>query len=164
MRVDTRGMPAGIYEVWIDMLMERRNWMALHGAVPVAATLRIEAFSHDIAVNTDVVRLPSGGTAELSGTVRNACGKPWPGADGGEPRLGARLFRRPANGEPVREFRAPLGALPTNRDEAIGFNLVLDSKDLERGDYELSIDVVKESAFWLEEKGATPRVIPVTIE
>jgi hypothetical protein len=164
MRIDTRGMPAGIYEVWIDMLMERRNWMALHGAVPVAATLRIEAFSHEIALNADAITLPPGGTAELSGTVRNACGKPWPGADSGELRLGARLFRQPVNGEPVREYRAPLGALPTNRNEAVGFHLVLDSKELPRGNYELSIDVLKESEFWLEEKGATPRVIPVTIE
>jgi hypothetical protein len=29
--------------------------------------------------------------------------------------------------------------------------------------YELSIDVVKECQFWLAEKGATPRVIPVVI-
>jgi hypothetical protein len=40
---------------------------------------------------------------------------------------------------------------------------VLDSGELECGDYELSIDVVKEDQFWLAEKGATPKVIPVVI-
>jgi hypothetical protein len=51
--IDTRGLPGGVYEVWLDMLMDVGNWMALHGAVPAAATLRIEPFSHDIAVDAD---------------------------------------------------------------------------------------------------------------
>ena len=113
--IDTRGLPAGIYEVWIDMLMDRRNWMALHGAVPVAATLRIETFSHEIAVDADAVTLSPGGTAVLSGTLRNTCSKPWPEGAGGEPlKLGARLFRRSVKGEAVREFRAALGRAAGN--------------------------------------------------
>ncbi len=114
--IDTRGLPAGIYDVWIDMLMDRRNWMALHGAVPVAATLRIETFSHEIAVDADTVILSPGATAILSGTVRNTCSKPWPEGAGGEPlQLGARLFRRSVKGEAVREFRARLDGLPEAR-------------------------------------------------
>ena len=163
--IDTRGLPAGTYEVWIDMLMDGRNWMALHGAVPVAATLRIEAFSHEIAVDADAVSLSRGGTAELSGTLRKTCSKPWPeGSGGGGPlKLGARLFRGSVNGEAVREFRAPLEGLPETPEDAVAFRLVLDSGALQRGDYELSIDVVKENQFWLAEKGATPMVIPVVI-
>ena len=162
--IDTRGLPAGIYEVWIDMLMDRRNWMALHGAVPVAATLRIETFSHEIAVDADAVTLSPGGTAVLSGTVRNTCSKPWPEGAGGEPlKLGARLFRRSVKGEAVREFRALLEGLPETPEDAVAFRLVLDPGELQRGDYELSIDVVKEDQFWLAEKGTTPRVIPVVI-
>lgn len=162
--IDTHGLPAGIYEVWIDMLMERRNWMALHGAVPVAATLRIETFSHDIAVDTDAVTLSARGTAVLSGTLRNTCSKPWPeGADGEPLKLGARLFRRSVKGGPVREFRAPLEGLPESPEDAVPFRLVLDPGELQPGDYELSIDVVKEDHFWLAEKGAAPRVIPVMI-
>ena len=162
--IDTRGLPAGIYEVWIDMLMDRRNWMALHGAVRVAATLRIETFSHEIAVDADAVTLSPGGTAVLSGTLRNTCGKPWPEGAGGEPpKLGARLFRRSVKGEAVREFRALLDGLPETPEDAVAFRLVLDPGELQRGDYELSLDVVKEDQFWLAEKGATPRVIPVVI-
>ncbi len=163
--IDTRGLPVGIYEVWIDMLMDgRTNWMALHGAVPVTATLRIETFSHEIAVDADAVTLSPGGTAVLSGTLRNTCGKPWPEGAGGEPlKIGARLFRQSAKGEAVREFRALLERLPETAEDAVAFRLVLDPGELERGDYELSIDVVKEGQFWLAEKGATPRVIPVVI-
>ncbi len=162
--IDTRGLLAGIYEVWIDMLMDRRNWMALHGAVPVAATLRIETFSHEIAVDADAVTLSPGGTAVLSGTLRNTRGKPWPEGAGGEPlKLGARLFRRSVKGEAVREFRALLEGLPETPEDAVAFRLVLDPGELQRGDYELSIDVVKEDQFWLAEKGATPRLIPVVI-
>jgi hypothetical protein len=162
--IDTRGLPAGIYEVWIDMLMDDRNWMALHGAVPFTAMLRIETFSHDIAVDTDLVALPVGGSTVLSGTLRNACGKPWPEGAGDEPlRIGARLFRESAHGEAVREFRAFLERLPETADDAVSFRLGLDPDGLECGHYELSIDVVKESQFWMEEKGATPRVIPVVI-
>jgi hypothetical protein len=162
--IDTRGLPAGTYEVWIDMLMDRRNWMALHGAVQVAATLRIETFSHEIAVDADAVTLSPGGTAVLSGTVRNTCSKPWPEGAGGEPlKLGARLFRRSVKGEAVREFRALLEGLPETPEDAVAFRLVLDPGELQRGDYELSIDVVKENQFWLAEKGTTPRVIPVLI-
>ena len=162
--IDTRGLPAGTYEVWIDMLMDRRNWMALHGAVPVAATLRIETFSHEIAVDADAVTLSPGGTAVLSGTLRNTCSKPWPEGAGGEPlKLGARLFRRSVKGEAVREFRALLEGLPETPEDAVAFRLVLDPGELQRGDYELSIDVVKENQFWLAEKGTTPRVIPVVI-
>ncbi len=162
--IDTRGLPAGIYEVWIDMLMDRRNWMALHGAVPAAATLRIETFSHEIAVDADAVTLSPGGTAVVSGTVRNTCSRPWPkGVGDGPLTLGARLFRRSVKGEAVREFRAPLEELPNTPEDAVAFRLVLDPGDLQRGDYELSIDVVKESQFWLAEKGTTPRVIPVVI-
>ena len=162
--IDTRGLPAGIYEVWIDMLMDRRNWMAHHGAVPVAATLRIETFSHEIAVDADAMTLPPGGTAVLSGTVRNTCAKPWPGGAGGEPlRLGARLFRSSVKGEPVREFRAHLEELPETAEDEVAFRLVVDPRGLQRGDYELSIDVVKENQFWLAEKGTTPRIIPVVI-
>jgi len=40
---------------------------------------------------------------------------------------------------------------------------MLDPGELACGDYELSIDVVKEDQFWLAEKGAMPRVIPVVI-
>ena len=162
--IDTRGLPAGTYEVWIDMLMDRRNWMALHGAVPVAATLRIETFSHEIAVDTDAVTLSPGSTAVVSGTVRNTCSKPWPSGKGAEPlQLGARLFRPSVQGEAVREFRALLEGLPETPEDAVAFRLVLDSGALQCGDYELSIDVVKENEFWLAEKGTTPKVIPVVI-
>ncbi len=162
--IDTRGLPAGTYEVWIDMLMDRLNWMALHGAVPAVATLRIEAFSHEIAVDADEVTMASGGTAVVRGTVRNTCRKPWPGGTGSEPlKLGARLFRRSAEGEPVREFRALLEGLRETPEETAAFHLVLESGELQRGDYDLSIDVVKENEFWLAEKGTTPRVIPVVI-
>jgi hypothetical protein len=162
--IDTRGLPAGIYEVWIDMLMDRRNWMALHGAVPVAATLRIETFSHEIAVDAEALTLRPGGTAVLHGTLRNTCNKPWPEGAGGEPlKLGARLFRRSGKDDVVREFRALLEGLPETPEDAVAFRLVLDAGELQRGDYELSIDVVKENQFWLAEKGTTPRVIPVVI-
>ena len=163
MPIDTRGLPAGIYEVWIDMLMDRRNWMALHGAVPFTTTLRIETFSHAIAVDAEEVTLPLGGSAVLSGTVRNTCGKPWPDGGGGDLKVGARLFRQPARGEAVREFRALLDRQPETAEDEVAFRLLLDPGELERGHYELSIDVVKEHQFWLAEKGATPSIIPVVI-
>ena len=126
--VDTRGLPAGIYEVWIDMLMDgRTNRMALHGAVPGTAILRIETFGHEIAVDTDAVTVSPGGTAILSGTLRNTCGKPWPEGAGGEPlKLGARLLRQSAEGEAVREFRASLGRLPETAEDEVAFHLVFD--------------------------------------
>jgi MoaA/NifB/PqqE/SkfB family radical SAM enzyme len=162
--IDTRGLPAGMYEVWIDMLSDGRNWMALHGAVPVAAILRIETFSHEIAVDADTLTLSPGDTTVLSGTVRNTCGKPWPeGAGGGALKLGARLFPRALEGDAVREYRAPLEGLPMTTEDAVNFELVLDPRELKRGDYELRIDVLKEDQFWLAEKGATPRVVPVVI-
>jgi hypothetical protein len=161
--IDTRGLAPGIYDVWIDMLADRRNWMALHGAVPAAVTLRVETFSHEIALDAEAVTLSPGGTAVLSGTVRNTCSRPWPEGDGGEPlKLGARLFR-PSDGEPVREFRARLDTLPESPAEAIPFSLVVEPGELQRGDYALSIDVVKEHQFWLAEKGTTPKIIPVVI-
>jgi hypothetical protein len=162
--IDTRGLPAGIYEVWIDMLMDRRNWMALHGAVPFTTLLRIETFSHAIAVDTDAVPLSPGGSAVVRGTVRNTCGKPWPEGTGDEPlRVGARLFRPSDRGEAVREFRAMLERLPATADDEVPFHLVLESGELECGDYELAIDVVKEHQFWMAEKGATPTIIPVVV-
>ena len=162
--IDTRGLPAGVYEVWVDMLMDGRNWMALHGAAPVTAVLRIETFSHTIAVDADAVTLSPGGTAVLNGTVRNTCGKPWPEGAGDEPlQVGARLFRQSAKHEVVREFRAFLERLPATAEDEVPFRLVLDPGELECGDYELTIDVVKEYQFWLAEKGATPTVIPVMI-
>jgi hypothetical protein len=163
--IDTRGLPAGTYEVWIDMLMDRGNWMALHGAVPAAASLRIDAFSHEIAVDADAVTLSPGGTAVLSGTLRKTCSTPWPEgvADGVPLKLGARLFRGSVKGEAVGEFRALLEEVPETPEDAFAFRLVLDSGALQRGDYELSIDVVKENQFWLAEKGTTPMVIPVVI-
>ncbi len=162
--IDTRGLPAGIYEVWIDLLMPPRNWMALHGATPAAALLRVEAFSHEIAVDVDAVTLSPDTATVVSGTVRNTCGKPWPGGTGGgDLRLGARLLRRDGEGGPIREFRAPLAALPTTPEEPVSFNLVLDPLELDAADYELSLDVVKENQFWLSEKGATPTVIPVVL-
>ena len=163
--IDTRGLPVGIYEVWIDILMDgRTNWMALHGAVPATAILRIETFGHEIAVDTDAVTVSRGGTAVVSGTLRNTCGKPWPEGAGGEPlKMGARVFRQSAKGEAVREFRAALERLPETAEDEVAFRLVFDPGELERGDYELSIDVVKEGQFWMAEKGANPRVIPVVI-
>jgi MoaA/NifB/PqqE/SkfB family radical SAM enzyme len=162
--IDTRGLEAGIYEVWIDMLTDRRNWMALHGAVPVAATLRIEAFSHEIDVDADALTLSPDRPAVIDGRLRNACNKPWPQGVNGEPlRLGARLFQGSVNGHAVREFRAHLETLPASPEEAVPFRLVVDPGGLQRGTYELCIDVVKEDQFWMVEKGASPRVIPVTI-
>jgi hypothetical protein len=162
--IDTRGLPAGVYEVWIDMIMERGTWMAFHGAVPVSAILRVETFSYAIAVDADALTLSPGGTAVLSGTLRNTNGKPWPKGAGGEPlRLGARLFRQSAEGVAVREFRALLERLPETAEDEVAFRFVLDAGELERGDYDVSIDVVKEQQFWLAEKGATPTIIPVVI-
>jgi hypothetical protein len=138
--------------------------MASHGAVPASTMLRIDSFSHEIAVDADALTLSPGATAVLSGTVRNTCRRPWPDGDGGEPlKLGARLFRPSVDGEAVREFRARLDGLPDAPEEAMAFRLVLDSGELQRGRYELSLDVVKEHQFWLAEKGTTPRVIPVVI-
>ena len=164
LRIDTGGLPAGIYEVWVDMLMEGQYWMAFHGAVPVAATLHIETFSHEIAVDADAVTLSRGGTAVLSGTVRNICSKPWPEGAGAEPlKLGARLCRPTVTGEAVREFRALLERLPETPEDTVDFRLVLDPEELQRGEYELSIDIVKEGQFWLADKGAMAKVIPVVI-
>jgi MoaA/NifB/PqqE/SkfB family radical SAM enzyme len=162
--IDTRGLPAGIYEVWIDMLMEDQHWMASQGAVPFSAVLRIETFTYEIAVDAGAVAVPRGGSTIVRGTLRNACGRPWPEGEGGEPlRIGARLFRPSAHDEAVREFRAHLERLPEAADDEVAFRLGLDPDGLERGDYELSIDVVKEHQFWLAEKGATPRIVPVVI-
>jgi hypothetical protein len=89
----------------------------------------------------------------------------WPthGA-GDEPlKVGARLLRQSAEGEAVREFRALLERLPETAEDEVAFRLVVDAGALERGNYQLSIDVVKEYQFWLADKGATPRVIPVVI-
>ncbi len=161
--IDTRGLSAGTYDVWIDLLMDRHNWMALHGAVPATATLRIEAFGHDIEVDQEAVRLSPSGSAVLSGTLRNVCGKPWPDDAVGEPlQIGARLLRQ-SDGEAVLEFRAPLERLPATAEDEVAFRLVIDPGELAGGDYLLSIDVVKEYQFWLAEKGATPKIIPVVI-
>lgn len=162
--VDTRGLTAGVYELWIDMLMDRRNWMALHGAVPASVTLRIEAFRHEIAVDADTVTLSHGDTAVLRGTLRNPTGKPWPSGVNGVPlTLGARLFRHSDDAQAVREFRAGLERLPETANDAVPFRLIVDSGELDRGDYELVIDVVKENEFWMAEKGAIPSVIPVVV-
>lgn len=162
--IDTRGLPAGIYEVAIDMVMDEGNWMALHGAVPFTVHLRIETFSHEIAVDAGAAPLSLGGPTVLSGTVRNICGKPWPEGAGDEPlKVGARLVGPAARGEVVREFRAGLERLPEAPEDEVAFHLMLDSGELERGTYELSIDVVKDHQFWLAEKGASPKVIPVVI-
>jgi hypothetical protein len=162
--IDTRGLPAGLYDVSIDMLMDHHNWMGRHGAVPASVTLRIETFSHEISVDADNVTLSRGGMAVLHGILRNTCGKPWPTGAGGEPlKVGARLFRQSVKGAAVREFRAFLERLPETAEDEVTICLVLDSGELECGDYELSIDVVKEDQFWLAEKGATPKVIPVVI-
>jgi hypothetical protein len=40
---------------------------------------------------------------------------------------------------------------------------VLGLEELQRGQYELSIDIVKEGQFWLADKGASARVIPVVV-
>ena len=96
--------------------------------------------------------------------MRKTCGQPWPEGAGDEPlKVGARLFRPTTGGEAVREFRAPLARLPETAGDEVAFSLVLDPGELERGRYELSIDIVKESQFWLAEKGASPRVVPVVI-
>jgi hypothetical protein len=161
--VDTRGLRAGIYEVWIDMLMDGRNWMAFHGAVPFTTTLRIETFTHDIAVDAEAMTLPRGASAVLNGTLRKSCAKPWP-EGGGEPlQVGARLTRQSPEGEAVREFRASLERLPETAEDEVAFRLVIDAEALDRGNYQLSIDVVKEYQFWLAEKGASPRIVPVVI-
>jgi hypothetical protein len=162
--IDTARLPGGVYAVWIDMLMEGEAWMAPGGAAPVTATVRVDPFSHEIAVDAEALTLSPGGTAVLRGTVRNTCGKPWPEGAGGEPlKLGARLFRRSGSGEALCEFRALLQGLPESTDDAVAFRLVFDPGELTQGDYELSLDVVKEDQFWLAERGATPRVIPVVI-
>ena len=62
----------------------------------------------------------------------------------------------------MREYRAFLDRLPATAEDEVAFRLELEG-ELERGDYELSIDVVKEFQFWLAEKGATPRVIQVVV-
>ena len=116
--------------------MENRYWMALHGAVPVAAILRIEKFSHEIAADVDAVTLWRGGAAMLSGTLRNTCSKPWPDGAGAEPlKLGARLCRGSVNQEVVGEFRAPLERLPETPEDTVAFSLVLDPGELQRGEY-----------------------------
>ena len=162
--VDTRGLPAGIYEVWVDMLMGKQNWMGLHGAVPLTGTLRIETFSHEIAVDAAALKLSRDESAVLSGRLRKTCGKRWPSGTGDEPlRVGARLLRQSGQRETVREFRARLERLPEAPDDEVTFRLVVDSTGLELGNYELSVDVVKEYQFWMADKGATAAVVPVVI-
>jgi hypothetical protein len=163
LRLDTGGLPAGVYEVWVDMLMESQYWMALHGATPSATTLRIETFSHEITVDAEAVTLWPGGTAVLRGTLRNTCSKPWPEGAGAPLQLGARLCPGSVEMDAVREFRAPLERLPESPEDAVVFQLVLEPGELQRGEYALSVDLVKEGQFWLADKGATPTIIPVVI-
>jgi hypothetical protein len=77
--------------------------------------------------------------------------------------MGARLLRQSTEREAAREYRAFLERLPETAGDEVPFRLVVDSGGLERGRYDLSIDVVKEYQFWLADKGATARVIPVVI-
>lgn len=163
--IDTRGLAAGVYEVWLDLLMDQRNWMALRGAVPFNGILRIETFTYEIDVAAGVLPLAPGASAVVSGTLRNTCGKPWPQGTGDEPlTIGARLFRQADRDRAVREFRGSIARLPEAADDRVAFDLLFDPGELERGRYDLSIDVVKERQFWMAEKGATPRVIPVAID
>ena len=108
--------------------------------------------------------LSPGGTAVLSGTLRNTCGKPWPEGAGGEPlRVGARLFRQSAEGEAVREFRASWSGCRKPRRTRSPSAWCSIQESWSAATTTLSIDVVKEQQFWLAEKGATPTVIPVVI-
>ena len=52
--VDTRGLEAGIYDVWIDLRMDDRNWMALHGAVPASIDTTLSAGSNGTISRRDV--------------------------------------------------------------------------------------------------------------
>ena len=94
LRIDTGGLPAGSYDVCVDMLMEERYWMA--------STARFRSprpcGSRRSATRSPWTPTPStlspGRTAVLSGTVRNTCRKPWPEGAGDEPlKIGARLCR-----------------------------------------------------------------------
>ena len=162
--IDTRGLPAGIYEVWIDMLMDGRK---LDGA-PRGGS------GHRHPPDRDVQPRDRGGRRRRDPVARRHGRVEWHLAQHlrqavarGRGRRAAEARRPPLPAVRQRRGRARipcvLERLPETAEDEVAFRLVLDPGELERGDYELSIDVVKEDQFWLAEKGATPRVIPVVI-
>ena len=92
-----------------------------HGRAVTRGEILVSCGAKHSLANLFMVTLSPGDSLVLRGTVRNTCSRPWPGAGDGELRLGARLFRHPATGEVVREFRAPLGSLPESPDDLVAF-------------------------------------------
>ena len=126
--------------------------------------LRIEAFRYEITVDADAVTLSPGGTAVLSGALRNTCGKPWPEGTGGEPlQLGARLFRQSVEERGGARIPCVLGATAGNRGGRGRLPHGVRSRRTGARRLRTQHRCLKEDQFWLAEKGTGPRVIPVVI-
>lgn len=137
---------------YINRFIQSRKTRALDEVFcSIAHVISID-IAHEAALNSSV--------HEVAGKVLNTSDCAW--EIDGHVKLGARLFAG-TGGPALREFRAPLanGLLPSG--ETRQFCMPLDLTGIPDGTYRLSIDVVNEGKFWLEDKGASPLIVDIRI-
>lgn len=126
--------------------------MELLGPYPryLSGHLTMKLWDYELSRLPPQIQISSGTSLSLAGRVRNLSDEAFAPDKGF--KVGARLYKG-SGPAALLEGRAEF-ASPLQPEEERDFSLHLDCSGLAAGVYRLAVDVVREGAFWLTQKGA----------
>lgn len=119
--------------------------------------------THAIHVGTTELTVHKGEMVRLTGTVTNKGDTDWKKGEGiNILKIGGRLRIRNSS-RLIGEYRGEFNAYVIAPEETLPFALEFETENLPAGSYSLFVDIVREGAFWMEDKGAIPLRVDVNI-
>ncbi|NMC62160.1 MAG: glycosyltransferase, partial [SAR324 cluster bacterium] len=144
----------------LDMVKEQEFWFKGQGTLPLRFNIKIpdvlpkgdrKFYDCKFEIKDPILRR---GILLISGTAINNGLFAWDNREEAPDkpiRIALTLFKKGNTGDILQEHRYELPSDCINVDERVDFNFNISTFTLEKGEYDLEIDVLKESVFWFHE-------------
>lgn len=145
-------------------IQEREEVAAVGQTLTELASRVVKDFAQEITIDESAYTIKRGETLTIAGRVKNCTGDSWPIAAGQySVQAGLQVWAE-AEEKKFADIRCALPCTDLPPGESAAFSFELDTKAYAPGEYRLVLDLVIDYAFWFRDRGATPAVIPLTVE
>lgn len=119
--------------------------------------------SHTFDVAKTNLIVQKGEQIEIKGRVTNTGDIVWERGEGTNILKLGGILKLKNSSRQICEFRSEFKAEKLCPNECLPFEFRIETTDIPKGEYCLMLDIVKEGAYWMKDKGANPHPIAIEI-